>query len=82
MADLDKPSLIEDAPSAPETDATPAQDAPPVEESAPAPEQYVPILPGDDLATLAKRWNTTAEKVVERNKLNPDFIHPWQWVWV
>lgn len=48
----------------------------------PAPTQYVPILPGDDLAAVAARWNTSVEAIVYNNNLNPDFYLAWQYVWV
>jgi LysM repeat protein len=77
MADLNKPSMIEDAPSAPEKEAASVAEQEPERE-----ELYVPFLPGESLADFAARYKTTAEKVVERNKLNPDYIFPNQWVFV
>lgn len=44
--------------------------------------QYIPILPGETLDTIAKKYETTVDKIIEDNKLNPDYIHPNQWIFV
>jgi LysM repeat protein len=45
---------------------------------------YVRVNPGDTIETIAARYGTTPDSIMEanENKINPDYLLTGHWIWV
>lgn len=72
----EKPVVITD-------DAAPqGLEAEPIKEEIKKVEQYIRFNSGDSLEALAKKYETTVEVIIERNKLNPAALQVGHWLYV
>jgi LysM repeat protein len=45
---------------------------------------YVRVNPGDSIDTIAERYGTTADAIMQANNyaINPDYLLTGMWIWV